>query len=109
MKADTAGLLISAIWIVFWIAKLLFGSNLNANTAQGQQILIVIYLFIIIGALILSYFFWKKIGRVAVGKAMRSNHCPQCYTKFKKGETFCKKCGEPLVKEEESKWGKSEL
>ena len=102
MRTSTQGI-IAAFWLIFWSARILVDYDRMIRTENGRLFLLLYALAIALGLLFLGYLAFKKHGPKVLYSVNRSSRCPDCYSKLRKGEDFCPKCGKDLREREEAR------
>ena len=90
------GVILSGLWLVLIIVRMVFYTSFYTSTPEGQFLMTVVNILLIIGIVLIVIVFGRGFFRKVSAKAGRSPYCPECYAKLEEGAEFCPGCGRRL-------------
>ena len=86
----------SVVWLGILMLRLAMMRVPFASTPQGQTFMAAVNAILLGGLVLVGLFVGRSVLAYTAAKAMRSNHCQQCYAKLEEGSEFCPSCGKRI-------------
>lgn len=96
MDLNSLSRMISVIWLVILVFRLMMMTIPFSATPEGQTFMTAVNIILIGGLVLVGYFLLKRFLGYTAAKTMKSSHCQQCYAKLEEGAEFCPNCGKKV-------------